>query len=269
LFGHCSGALHVARWLREASGGREEILGAHVPDPRLRTDGAELDEQLALAIDEALVRTLSGSLSVPIVGRRLVLARSPDEGLARATDELECEGILIGRAALPSQRPAPPLGSTARRLLRHLPASVMIVPSDLRSIGRGPVLLATDLGPSSACAGALARRLADSVGRPLHVTTVDIVGRKLEMLTEWLTISPRREPVDVEAWARRHELGTIDCSVQSGDMHEALLAASRALDAPVLVCGSRCLSVTDRIYTSSAANDLARHGDLPVLAVGE
>jgi nucleotide-binding universal stress UspA family protein len=260
----------MARWLHEASAGREELVGIHVPDERLRVgEEAALRDQVSLAIDEALVRTLSGSTSSPIFGHELIAAPSADQGITRGADELECDAILIGRSAHAADHPVPPLGTTARRLLRHLPRPVLIVSADLQRIGSGPIVLATDLGTYSLAAAKLARTLADSLGRRLCLASVDVASDKLEMLAEWLTVSPRRETADVEAWARAHELGVVDVRVRSGELIESLVATARELDAPLIVCGSRCLVETDRVYASSTAADLVRHGDRAVLVVGE
>jgi nucleotide-binding universal stress UspA family protein len=186
---------------------------------------------------------------------------------------MQCDGLLVGRVGRRDGRALLRLGRVARRLLRHLPAPVMVVPPDLprTDVGRGPLILATDLTHHSANAAATAARLAKELRRGLLVVHVEDVWQSTPPLVfEGLGMVPPvpgKKVGDVAAWARAHGLATAEPRLASGGVVESLLALATDEDAPVLICGSRRLDLAERIFVSSTATELARLADRAVLVV--
>jgi nucleotide-binding universal stress UspA family protein len=195
------------------------------------------------------------------------------EGLVHAAETPGIAGLLVGRLAARESRALVRLGHVTRHLLRRLPAPVMVAPPDLRraDIGKGPLLAATDLGPSSINAVRMAVRLAAELERELVVAHVDpsvqvvpsFVGEGAVLAMRM----PRRTIGDVAQWMATHELGRAECRILDGTIVDALLGEAARIDAPILVCGAEHLSAVERFFTASVAGDLARLSDRAVLVV--
>jgi len=269
------GAVHMAAWLRAQHRGEAapELVGVHVVDERLR-DSARVMSEVIAAGKRALASAAERcGVANPFTDVRVVLAPSVEEGLARAATGPGIDGLIIGRIAPREGRRLVRLGSVARRLLRSLPAPVLVVPPNLvgADLGSGGIVLATDLGTTSVDAGRFASRLARELGRDLIATHLDpamAIGPDLlgdrTILAAW---TPRRTLADVDAWVREHQLAVARTTLSAEGVVEGLLEEASREHAPILVCGSRRLSVLDRIFTSSMGTDLARFADVPVLVV--
>jgi nucleotide-binding universal stress UspA family protein len=268
------GALELASWLRSCSRepAAQEFAAVHVLDERLhsllRTD--QLNDLFARAqreLSEAIARS---HLAPPVI-ERIISADSPELGIESVAAATACDAVLIGRIAPHDGRQLVRLGRVARRLLRRLPKPVVVAPPDLSStaLGRGPILLATDLGPSSVPAAAFARRLAAEVQRQIVVVHVDPMVDVVP--TFWgdpvvLTL-PHRVPADVDAWAQSVELGSARTRLAEGRLVENVLDIAKLEDSPLIICGSRGLGTFDRIFVSSSGLDLARLADRAVVVV--
>lgn len=272
-----AGALRMAAWLRDhaVAGKEHELFGVHVIDERLRTMAPEGHAQRIIdGAGQALQRAVD-SLGIARSFSELhaTLAASPEAGLTAAATTLGVDGAIIGRFAGTYDATLWRLGRVARRLLRELPAPIMVVPPDLASteIGAGPIVLATDLGDDSIAAGRLARRLATDLDRPLLVVHVDpaltlgasVLGFGIPMPEE---MHPRCV-ADVERWIEARELGPAVARLLEGDAVDQLLRCARDEQAPLIVCGSRRLGLAERIFSSSVGVDLARHAERAVLVV--
>jgi nucleotide-binding universal stress UspA family protein len=267
LLGGSSGALRIATWMRDASAGVEEFVGVHV-DVAARGD-SHAGDSASLSVDAQLLGLQSRKRepSAPLRASSFA-APTPAEGLALALATLDCDALLLGDGAT-THRTAQ-LGRTARETLRHLPAPSMIVPRQTleRDADEGPLMLATDLGPSSVSAGRLARSLATSLHHDLAVVHVDVFARRLDTLTEWwFAVVPRPSRHDVERWVDAAALAPADVHLVSGSLVDTLLAVARDLRAPVVVCGSRSTSPSAPLFLSSTASELALRGERPVLVV--
>lgn len=270
----CRGALNMASWLARHGSAGETCIAVHVLEEGSR--GAVRDDLVddVVAGDAEVLHSFlnQSGVSDPFATQRIVLADSVEAGLVNTAKSTAADGLLLGRLAGRGTRTPLRLGRTARRVLRHLPTLVMIVPPDLgrREIGGGAVVLATDLRASSSAAARVARRLATELGRELVVVHVDPVVRIVPTFGEVATVpldQPLRIPADVDDWASAHELGMVRTILAQGDVLDNLLAIARQEDAPLLVAGSRRLSLADRIVTSSVGTDLARLADRAVLVV--
>jgi len=270
----CRGALQMASWLCRTSRSDDSCVAVHVLEEGAR--GAVRDDLVddVVAGDAEVLQSFLNQSGVanPFTSQRIVLADSVETGLVNTAKSTGSEGLLLGRLAGRSARTPLRLGRTARRIVRHLPFPVMIVPPDLghREVGRGPIVLATDLRPSSTGAARVARRLASELERELVVVHVDPVVQIVPTFGEVATMpmeSRLRIPADVDDWASAHDVGPARTMLAEGDVLDNLLEIVRREDAPLLVCGSRRLSLADRIVTSSVGTDLARLADRAVLVV--
>ena len=271
------GALHMAAWMREhaANGSPQEVVAVHVLPEHIRTlmvQEATLDAP-AMALDNIRGLLAQSGLDNPFVGVFADWANTAEEGLALAAATPEVTGIIIGRVSGRDARGFSRLGRVARRLLRRLPAPVMVVPPDLQlaDVGKGPVVLATDLDPASVPAAEMARDLAAALGRELLVVCVDETLYRVPAFSPDaivpLTLLERRTNDELLAWSRARGLDSARVQLCEGERVTALTSVAREHDAALVVCGSRCLSLGERIFASSTASELARRCDRPVLVV--
>jgi nucleotide-binding universal stress UspA family protein len=267
------GALRMAAWLQHHARGVDRLVGVHALDQRVRT---MMTEQRAQQIIEATGAALEAQVAQLGVSDsfselRTVLAHTPEEALAEAATTIGVDGVVVGRIARSDSAVPWRLGSVARRLLRRLPAPVMVVPPDLVEVGSGPVLLATDLHDDSAAAAQLALRISRELGRGLLVAHVDLalvastsaIGYGLAVPLE---MKPRTID-DVERWIGAQRLGSASATLLEGDVVERLLHCAGRVRAPLLVCGSRQLGLGERIFSSSVASELAARAGTAVVAV--
>jgi nucleotide-binding universal stress UspA family protein len=187
------------------------------------------------------------------------------ETLAAAGALAATTGIIVGRRAAESDSSIIRLGKVARRLLRRLDSPVFVVPPDLEraAIGAGPIVCAVDLDPIGVAVARFGERLGRAIGRPTRLVHVvesgDPIG--LEYLPEgtWNNLRARRAEVgqaELDAW--RDEAGLSAYTVLAeGQTVPKLLGAARELDACMILCGSRRLSVAQRMWMSSVGSTLA------------
>lgn len=273
--GRSRGALHMAAWLQRHSQSEvQEFVGVHVlPDRLRRVMNVESVGNAPDYCAEEMRRVVEASGAVnPLTEVSAPWAGSAEEGLGLAAATASITGIVIGRATSSDTRGLDRLGRVARRLLRSLPAPVMVVPPDMSStgIGGGPIVLATDVDDASAAAAQVARALAHALDRELLVVSVDATLVESEMLAPEALRSydlPRRSAADVRAWMAANELEGERFRLVEGERIATLLATARTSDTPLVVCGSRRLGLRERLFASSTASELARTGDRAVLVV--
>jgi nucleotide-binding universal stress UspA family protein len=255
------GALAFARWLRGAG---ESVTSVHVLETwmrgYLRSDNYE---QFQAVLARATAELGPGDVQV-------VEADRAEVGLARAAEG--AAGLVIGRAA-PSEGPSLlRLGATARRVLRGLPAPVIVVPPDWVAVGAGPVLVATDLEETSAGAVEFAQQFAARHRRPLELVHVgaahynDFID---ELEPRWLAAREiyRADVVDtVREWAVERGL-TGARHVVYGEPSQQIAALAQARDAALVIVGSRRLGTVARAFLSSTASALASFAACPVAVV--
>jgi nucleotide-binding universal stress UspA family protein len=269
------GAVRMAAWLRGHSRGEPaaEFVAVHVVDERLRDSLKVMSEVTAEARRAVATAAAGCGVPDPFDDVRVLLAPSVESGLAGAAKAPGVDGLIIGRIAPRQERRLVRLGSVARKVLRELPAPVLVVPPDLvdSDIGDGGIVLATDLAEASIAAARFTGRLASELGRDLIATHMDPggdVGHDLlgdrTILASW---TPRRTMVDVEHWVHEHGIPAAGTRFAEDAVVEGLLAVAYHEKAAILACGSRRLGTVDRIFTSSVGTDLARFADLPVLVV--
>jgi nucleotide-binding universal stress UspA family protein len=269
-----NGAVRMAAWLRGHHRGDSpaEFVAVHVVDERLRDALLAMSEVLAQARRTLASAAARCGVPDPFTDVRVVLAPSVESGLARAAAAEGADGLVIGRVAPREGYRLVRLGSVARKVLRDLPAPVIVVPPDLGDdeIGDGGIVLATDLHETSIAAARFGARLAGEVDRDLVVTHMDPARDVAHELLRDRTIAsrtPRRTMADVEQWVQEHGIPAARTRLVDDSVVEGLLAVAHHEKAAMLACGSRRLGTIDRIFTSSVGTDLARLAELPVLVV--
>ncbi len=267
----------MAAWLHARANPQvpQEVVAMHVLPQQLRqmmVREATLDAPETARVE--MQRVVEGAgIADPFAAYGTNWAASPEEGLTLAVANPGVTGIVIGRASGRQPGMLARLGRVARRLLRRLPAPVMVVPPDLSAsdIGKGPIMLATDLDDASLPAAAMARELATAFGRELLVASVDEALYLLPAYAPEAIVPqasfPRRSTADVQAWTRAHGLHSAHVVVAEGERVTALSSLAVEHDVPFVVCGSRCLGLAERVFSSSTASELARRGERAVLVV--
>lgn len=273
LGGRSNGALQLAGWLLRTATEPVHFVVAHVIDERMWgphdvADALRPSAEQALALELGTSGLPQGSYEAKVVTARTVV-----DGLAELARASACDGVILGRIAPRRSHTLVRLGAVARRMLRRLPLPVMITPPDFSesAIGAGPVVLGTDLDTDSATAGRLARRIAGELDRGLLVVHVD---PSYTVVPDYVgggaVIIPRPSRhirADVETWASTSGVEAPVIRIADGGIVEQLLAEGEREGAPMLVVGSRRLSLAERIFSSSVGSDLARLADRPVLVV--
>ncbi len=196
-----------------------------------------------------------------------------DEVLDEQRTQDQAVAIIVGRQGPVREGFPPRLGRVARHLLRHASGPVVVVPPelDLAQLD-GPVVLATDLGPSSRAAATFARDRARQWGRPLQVVHVmPPIDGGLAFLPGQAPEATRRarymqQRTALERWARELELGEVEVELPVGAAVEELLAVARR-GSPLVVCGARRLSWVRRHLKASHATVLCSHAAVPVAVV--
>jgi nucleotide-binding universal stress UspA family protein len=271
------GAVHFARWLASASGGREEIHAAvHVLDEdhlRAALKYHHLDEVTAAARAGAR-ETLAREAPELAVGTiEVVQSRTPHEGLAEQVAALGADALVVGRIARRAESRIVRLGGVARRLLRRLPCPVVVVPPDLETagLGPGPIVALTSLGDDAVEACRFAARLAERLGRPLVVAHV-VSYVELPFLTGTAVADAARDAAKagvgaLTSWIATNGLGPAEPVILQGEILDRadVLAAERG--APLLVVGAARHAGLERLTAPSIGRELAATASVPVAVV--
>jgi nucleotide-binding universal stress UspA family protein len=273
LAGRSTGALTLAAWLVRNSKSPTHLVAVHVIDEQL-WGPHDVSAALRPSCERALAEELAPlGLSSDALSHEVLTARTVPKGLALVAAQHGCDGIIVGRIAPRHGRTVVRLGSVARRLLRDLPLPVMVVPSDFSAtdIGDGALLLGTDIGESSRSAGATAVRIGRELERSLVLVHVDpsysVVPDYIGGGAVIVPRTPRHVRADVEHWAAASQLDVPVMRLADGEVVEELIAQGRREASPMIVVGSRRLTLGERLFSSSVGSDLARFADRPVLVV--
>ena len=261
------GVFVFAAWLR--SGGAR-VLGLHVLEAWASPFIAAAEDVTVRV--RATVEERCAHLGIaPLADVEVVVVPRAEDGLLHAATA--AAGLVLGRAALRGDRSLVRLGSVARRVLRALPGPVIVVPPDLAAVAEGPILLATDLGPSSDAAARLASELAAAQGRELELVHVgeprhsDLID---ELDVDWLRereIYRAGVQAMVDAWAAGLGLGDRPRHVLFGGRAEEIAAVAARRHAALVVTGSRRLGLVGRLFSASTASALAGLAACPVAVV--
>lgn len=256
------GALAFGAWLRTALT-PDEVEAVHV----LSASGSSPRAQVALH------EQLAGAGHAQTFARIQVL-EAP--GIVEELGRLEsfARALVLGRRARGGERALVHLGPVARKLLRGLPLPTIVVPPELEPAALGgPVVLATDLEAHSDDAARFAARFARECGCALivvHVAEVHLNEYVDEGDPDWLARKEqfRREAAaGLDRWADEHGLDSGRRIALCGSPIELLLELAERERPSLLVLGSRRLTATQRLFTTSTASTMAAYSVCPVAVV--
>ncbi len=270
------GSLRFSAWLRDTLAPQPTaVVGVHaygdVPSVALRYLQLEdLARSARDKVSELLQRTGAEAWLEDIevsAGRDVVSI------LETAAQHHAADFIVIGRSAPRAGRTLLRLGSTARRLLRRLPTPVIVVPPDFAPPQAGaPVLIATNLGTESEAALRFGLHIARQTGRTTravycleeHHAAQYLPRSSLARVTKDRARKARQKLSD---WLESQDASVDAQDVLVGDAVESLVRHARARDAALVVCGSRRLSMVERLLLTSAGSELAAFTPTPVAVV--
>ena len=262
------GAVRTAAWLsaKTQPPARQRIVGVHVvpATPRVDVRDDEVDAVVAKAEDAARGSVRAGGAERAVDRVDVVFGATPHDQLAAACTYHHANGILIGRHGPTDEEAFVRLGRVARRLIRELPAAVMVVPPDYTPPeAAGPVVVATDLTDDSIAAARFGASLAADLKTDLLLAHV-LRG------SEYAFNGTQAQEPDSDAfasWIEANDLEGARTITQRGDVVNRMLSIGHREQASVLVCGSRHLSPMQRVFQASTGTDLARFATRPVLIV--
>lgn len=265
-----AGALNFGTWLaaNHIESERPSFVPVHVLEESyllqvLRHQHIDAVEDLARrAATDQLDKAQLGGVAGPA---RIVRGVVADDALVREFDAEHGDALIIGRQAPSNERNLVRLGRVARRIVRRLPCPTIVVPPDLRAdqIGKGPIMLATDLEETAGSAARFAKRLAHVTGRPLvvaHVVPADTdMARYLPDATvdQFLSQSGLDRERDLKGWMANHGLESAAAVVSHGDVIARLSSIAEVEGAPIIVCGSRGMGTIERMFITSVGTDLS------------
>lgn len=264
LRSNSQGALRFLRWLMQsASVAPQDVVALHTieTDHLLRAvrpfgPGTLPDKLLPILRETLDAAGLEG------VRGEIVEADDACEALSDACERHEADLMVLGRRGTASSFVR--LGRTVRRMLRQLPVVTIVAPAELETPGLGPVVLASDLGPTTAGAAAFAEDFASKVGTSLLAATA--IPTQTEPHTAYLRagleLKPRDERVRdarerLAEWIAARGLPEGIGTVVEGDLVESLLDLAEHRGTPLLVFGSREMGLKERLYLASAASTAA------------
>ncbi len=276
LRGLSQGAIHFAKWLHEHSEA-ERFVAVHVVEGRAdsRTQaviaGESFSDWLDAAAEKEVAKAGARDAFGDIESKRV---SSAEEGLLLALQERQADGLVVGRKTPRGKDAVVRLGRVARRLIRRLESPLIIVPPDLLSeeIGDGPVVVATDLGADAVGALRFGQAQAKALGRELVLVHAVSLPSHLDQYLPADAWSSVQTEVGTEgkdaaaAWVASHGVEA-RIIVAEGPVVRALWTAAVAERACLLVCGSRRLSLLERIFTSSVGAELAASSPIAVAIV--
>lgn len=192
------------------------------------------------------------------------------------TAKAQAAALVLGRAAPRENTRLVRLGSIARRTLRQLAGPTVIVPPDWTAeiAGDGPVMVAVDASASSLAALAFAEALATAVARPLlavqAIQGLDGLGTAFLPAAEVASSREQhrqREIDELSAFLAEHGHASLAVRSEPGPTLHTLLDVADDVHAAAIVCGSRRLTLAERIFSASVGSELASFAEIPVAVV--
>lgn len=254
-------------WSRIGFQHLEQFAGA------VRAGGADTSKVLAVGDPVEEITTLADRLQAGLI---VVGTHGHGEtARQRFVEFLEADVTLMGRRQSVERRHLL-LGSTAERIVRHAPCSVLVVRS--REQGSGArswqmveparrILLATDLSPHSLRAFPLAARLAREFDARLHLAHV--VPRAEGAAGADAARMPA-DPGRALADFRREHLAPdvpVDEWLLAGEADQALCAAARDRNCDLIVMATHGYTGLKHALLGSTAERVVRNAPCPVLVV--
>lgn len=274
------GAVRFASWVSGAGTPRDlSLVGVHViereqlaPIFRLQSPdevGRRAEQALTRELDEAAMHEFFAT-------KKIALGARAHEVLEHEAAREHAEVIVIGRQMASDAIARIRLGTNARRLLRALPVTVIVVPPDYAKIpfGAGPILVATDCGDDAVAACRFAAKMGARMGRKVvavHVIPpIDPVLRAYLAEGPWVELGEQEHAKGVarlHAWLEQHGLTGFETKVVQGATIDELGKLAVESLAPLVVTGARRLPTVARAFVGSTAATLAAEMPVPVAVV--
>lgn len=281
LRAHSHGAINFAQWLHAHDKQPEQLRidGLHVVEARQfnlpggKSHAEVVGDALRAARVAVSVRGATEAFSsIDVVESVPSVDGGVDDVLTTAAKLWITDGIILGRRAAGDHGALIRLGKVARRLLRRLPAPTFVVPPDLelQHIGPGPIVCAIELNEQGVQVAHFGERLAKRLGRSARLVHVidsgDPIGLQYLPEGSWDNLHARRRDdaqAQIVQWRDAAGL-TAHTLLAQGQTVPRLVSAARELDACMILCGSRQLSLMERLWISSVGTSLAAAAHLPV-----
>jgi nucleotide-binding universal stress UspA family protein len=287
------GVVRLAAWLHARTDGKHVLHGVYVDTSPATgfADGVGSGPPLTAA--ERAARAFLVEQGVADAFAHVeALHGAPDKVLQALAEERELDGLLVGRAAPVEREELVSLGRVPRRLLRRLELPTVVVPPDRGDPGQGalmqpnaalgPIVVGVTPTRESLEAAGFAVLLGKALALP--VVLVHVVERSRPALTTGVLSLEPRDPImrtsdivppmdtsgpaaSIGQWAARSGLEDLPLELRVGHVPVELVALAREHHATMIVCGSRRLSLLERVFTSSVGSELAAHADRPVVVV--
>lgn len=267
------GALRFAAWLREQMRDEDyEAHGFHVleHDEMMvllrRHHLAEVLEDADKRMREAIEAANAGDV---LTRASVAQAQTAEQALADAARLHDADGLIIGRSAMREGRSLVRLGRVARRLVRTLPAPVVVTPPDLDTgqLGDGPVVCAVSPKPESVDAAHKAVAFAELLGREAVLVHCLRLPQPASLHDGLISLDRESAEQRLSTFCETHGLTDVRREVVIGAPEDAMLRRSAELGAPLVVCGSRRLDIVQRVFQSSVGTHLASYSKVPVVLV--
>lgn len=260
----------------------DRVIGLHVlPDQELinplitHEEADVMRKRVATDVTEILARE---GLAEDTARTELLEDDEVERGLSEGAIKLALDGLIVGRRAKRDEDPIVRLGQVTRRILRRLPVPIMVVPPDYGSsgdlgLGKGPVILGTDLSDNCAAAARFAQDLATRLDRKLvlahgtqafHWGVSYIPAATMERLQEQALAGATAK---MQSWASAQGITDAEHQVFVGDPVKHLLRLAYSEHAAVLVTGSRMLGPIERVFLASISSEVAAAAPCPVAVV--
>ncbi len=262
------GATAFASWL--ASARKEDtvvpvhvLVADHLHAVLKHHHLAEVQDAAKVAMKAMIERhDTDGHFAEPI----LVEGGTAEGRLEIIREEKGARVLVLNRFATESRRSLRRLGRVARRTLRALNSPVITVPPGLTAdkIGKGPVVVSTNLTEECARALEFGADLAKRFGRKLVVTTV----RRLpdQQAPSYMgdessdKVAEARKAEAAEAlakWVDDHGHAVDEQVVLLGEVVTNVTSFAEKQDACIIVAGSRPLSKLERMFLTSVGRGLS------------
>ncbi len=272
------GAVAFASWL--ASARREDtVIPVHV----LVADHlqAVLQRRHLAEVQDAAKAAMITLIAKHDTDDHFAAPRVVEGGTAEGRLELirEEEGarvLVVNRFATEARRSLRLLGRVARRSLRALNSPVITVPPGLTAdkIGKGPVLVTTNLTEECGRALEFGADLAKRLGRKLVVTTVRRAPENQgasymqEAPTDKVAaVRTEETAAQLAKWIEDHNEAVDEQVVLLGEVVSAVISLAAERDACLIVAGARPLSKLERMFLTSIGRGLSAISTTPVAIV--
>lgn len=298
------GVVRFAAWLHARSERRHALHAIHVDTSAATGFDESMAAGPDLSPSERRAREFLAAQGVAEAFAHVESVHgSPEKVLQALARERDFDGVLLGRAAPIRASTIVSLGRVPRRVLRALELPTIVVPPDafgpdgetppdpatadleLTSASApepGPIVVGVTPSGESLEAAGFAVLLGGELGLPVVLAHVVPPSRPVATAGV-LSLEPRdptmrgsdiAPPEDtagaaaaIESWTTQHGLDGMPLELRVGHVPVELVALARERRATMIVCGSRRLSLIDRLFTSSVGSELAAHADRPVVVV--